>query len=255
MTRVAALTEIMMFLFVSFAALPLWAANQSGAAIPGREPRAAHTTAQAKSGEDGARGAGHELSELDRNLREAASLGDAQRVKALLQKGAGPNSVDKDGITPLMIAVVGDIERVRGIAVKGIAESWQKGLPKVIKAMKGDAATALALIQGGAAVNAATSRGIKALDLAALGGNPALVTLLLDRGADANLRAKRGETTLMVASAAGHDSIVKLLLARGADPLAQSQDGITAAAVAMLAGNMEIVKILTKATTPKGSTF
>jgi ankyrin repeat protein len=163
--------------------------------------------------------------------------------------------VDNDGITPLMVAVVGDIDRVRGVAVKGIGESWQKGLPKVIKAMKGDPATARALIKGGADVKAATTRGITALDLAALGGNPALVTLLLDAGAEVNQRAKRGETALMAASLAGHNPVVKLLLARGADPLARSQDGITAVMAAMLAGNLETVQILTKSTTPKDATF
>jgi serine/threonine-protein phosphatase 6 regulatory ankyrin repeat subunit B len=192
---------------------------------------------------------------LDRSLREAASAADAARVEALLKAGANPNSVDRDGITPLMVAVVGDMDRVHGVAVKGIGESWQKGLPKVIKAMKGDPATAKALIKGGANVNAGTTRGITALHLAALGGNPALVTVLLDGGADVNQRAKRGETALMGASAAGQNLVVQLLLAHGADPMAQSQDGITAVLAAMLAGNMETVQILTKATAPKGATF
>jgi len=193
--------------------------------------------------------------QLDRSLREAAAAGDSAKVEALLKQGADPNSVDSDGITPLMVSVVGDIERVRGIAVKGIKESWQKGLPKVIKSMKGDPATALALLARGASVNTATRRGITALDLAALGGNPALVTLLLDHGADVNHRAKRGETALMVAAVAGQNPVVKLLLGRGADPLAQSDDGITAVTAALLAGNMETVQILTKATKPKDATF
>jgi ankyrin repeat protein len=193
--------------------------------------------------------------ELDRSLREAASSGDAARVESLLKSGADPNSTDKDGITPLMIAVVGDIERVRGVAVKGLADSWQKGLGKVIKSMRGDPATARALIRGGAQVNAATPRGITALALASLGGNPALVSVLIEHGADVNQRAKRGETALMVASVAGHNAVVQLLLDRGADPLAQSQDGITAVMAAMLAGRMDTVQLLTKATAPKGATF
>ena len=198
---------------------------------------------------------GEEGPQLDRSLREAAAASDAARVETLLKKGADPNSLDRDGITPLMVSVVGDIDRVRAIAVKGIAESWQKGLPKIIKAMKGDPATAKALLKGGADVNAATPRGITALDLAALGGNPTLVTLLLDHGADVNRRAKRGETALMVASVAGQNQVVKLLLERGADPMAQSQDGITAVTAAMLAGNLETVQILTKAIKPKDATF
>jgi ankyrin repeat protein len=231
----------------------LRAASPSGTATPPAKSAPSTPGAPAPAAAPSARG--EAVDQLDRSLREAAAAGDAERVEALLKTGADPNALDADGITPLMVSVVGDIERVRGIAVKGIGESWHKGLPKIIKAMKGDPASAKALLKGGAAVNAATPRGITALDLAALGGNPALVTLLLDHGADANQRAKRGETALMVASVAGQNPIVKLLLGRGADPMLQSEDGITAVTAAMLAGNLEGVQILTKAIKPKDATF
>ena len=195
------------------------------------------------------------LSAKDQALREAAAQGDAPRTRDLLKQGANANSVDEDGITPLMIAVVGNVERVRALAEKGLGEAWQKGLKKVVKAMRGDAATAAALLDGGAEPNAQARRGVSPLALAVLGGKPEVVALLLDRGADPNARATRGETALMVASVAGHAPVVKLLLERGADPLAQSTDGITPALAAILGGHPEIVELLAKGMEKKDATF
>lgn len=223
-------------------------------ALEGPSPLVAQTTAPAAAPPPVIAPA-PQLSEADRALREAAAQADVPRVKALLKQGAGANSVDDDGVTPLMIAVVGDVERVRALAEKGLGDAWQQGLKKVIKAMRGDAATAAALLDGGALVNAQARRGISALALAALGGKPALVKLLLDRGADPNARADRGETALMVAAVAGHAPVVTLLLERGADPLAQSNDGITAPLAAILGGHPEIVALFAKSNKKPGATF
>jgi hypothetical protein len=195
------------------------------------------------------------LSALELDLRQAAAAGDAKRTAALLKQGANPNSADSEGVTALMIALVGDVERVRAIAEKGVAGAWQKGLKKVIRAMRGDLATARALLDHGANVNAATPRGITPLALACLGGKRELVSLLLERGAEVDARAKRGETALMVASVAGHNPIVTLLLEHGADPTLQSEDGITAVVAAILGGHPDTAQLLTKASPSRSATF
>ena len=92
----------------------------------------------------------------------------------------------------MMLAIVGDPERVRALAEKGLGAAWQKGLKKLVKAMRGDSASAAALLDGGAHVNAQARRGVTALALAALGGKPELVKLLLERGAEVDARATRG---------------------------------------------------------------
>ena len=183
----------------------------------------------------------------DVDLRQAAAEGDAARTAALLQAGADPNSVDEDGVTPLMIAVVGDPERIRGLIRKGIGGDWRKGVRKAVKFIDGDPATARELLNGGAEVDRATPRGITALSLAALGGEVEMVRLLLEAGAEVDATAKRGETALMVAALAGHTEVVELLLAAGAEPTLQTGDGVTAALAALLGGHPETAQAIGKA--------
>ena len=71
----------------------------------------------------------------DAELRRAAAEGDAARTAALLEQGADPNSVDPDGVTPLMIAVVGDPDRIRGLIRKGIAGDWHNHFTEEDKAL------------------------------------------------------------------------------------------------------------------------
>ena len=183
----------------------------------------------------------------DGELRRAAAEGDSARTAALLQAGADPNSVDEDGVTPLMIAVVGDPERIRGLIRKGIGGDWRRGVRKAVKNIDGDPETARALLDGGAGVDRMTPRGITALSLAALGGEVEMVRLLLEAGAEVDARAKRGETALMVAALAGHRGVVEMLLAAGADPTLQTEDGVTAALIALLGGHPETAQAIGKA--------
>ena len=188
-----------------------------------------------------------ELRPVDLQLREAASAGEVQRIKALLGQGANPNTVDRDGVTPLMIAVVGDVERVRQMIKKGLGKAFLTGFQGLISAIDGDVASAQALLSGGAQVDQATRRGITPLALAALGGDGEMVGTLLKAGAEVNHQAKRGETALMVAALTGHTPIVAVLLAAGADPTLQTRDGLTASVLALLAGQAEARALLEEA--------
>lgn len=80
----------------------------------------------------------------------------------------------------------------------------------------GNLATARALLDGGADVNAVASGGATALIRAASGGRGATAKFLLDRGADINARDGFGRTALRAAREAGHADVAALLEKSGA---------------------------------------
>jgi ankyrin repeat protein len=104
------------------------------------------------------------------NLRDAASKGDLNTVKQLLDKGVNPNSKDSDGSTAL-------------------EEAASKGHSEVVDF----------LIKKGAKVNGRNKDGATALMFAAWGGHTETVKLLLSKGANPNVtaRSSTGPTTAL----------------------------------------------------------
>jgi ankyrin repeat protein len=128
-------------------------------------------------------------------LMEAAQWGSAAAVKALLDRGADPNTRNDVGATPLMRAV-NDLGKTR------------------------------LLIDRGANVNARSDDGRTPLLIAAgLSGAAPVVKLLIERGANVAVKAPglMGETTpLAEAAYTGDESVFRLLVEHGADVSAPS---------------------------------
>src|SRR5215472_8241927 len=139
------------------------------------------------------------------------------RLKSLTASGAGANSRDARGSTPLMhAAAIGSLE-----------------------AMK-------ILLQAGADVNAKNGLDTTALIWGAL--DPAKVRILVEAGANVNARSRLGRTPLLVAaSRPGSADAIRLLLSKGADSKVADVRGSKPLIEAARVDDIEMMRLLLNA--------
>src|SRR5437879_3331589 len=153
------------------------------------------------------------------NLYEAATIGNARRLKTIL--GQSPVRINEpnkeEGFTPL-----------------GLAAFF--GHPEAIKV----------LLEHGADVNLKLPSRFAntAVDAAVSGNRTEAVRILLAAGADANARSEANYTTLHKAAAHGNLEIVRMLVDHGADLTAVRDGGHTPRADADEKGHTAIVELL-----------
>ena len=211
--------------------------------------------------------------EVDIPITKAATEGNIEEVKHLLETGVNINSTNNDGETALMKAAQnGHIEIVKMLIEKGADVNFKDkyGSTALMKTSRhlGNAETAKVLLDHGADVNAKSKFGATAL-MAACGyfGNTETAKVILSYGADINTQDNDGETALINAAQEGHTETVKMLIEKGADVnkiatyasyyndingggssgsdlRAKDYDGNTALAKAAHRGAAEIVKML-----------
>ena len=123
-----------------------------------------------------------------------------------------------------------------------VGPAWAGTLIEAAKA--DDSATALALIQSNANVNAAESDGTTPLHYAVYHDNVALVVSLLKAGAKPSVANKYGSTPLLEAAVRGDAVVIEKLVKAGADVNAGNPDGQTALMTLARTSNIEAAKIL-----------
>jgi uncharacterized protein len=162
----------------------------------------------------------------DVQLLDAVKSGNAQAVRALLQKKANVNASDPDGTTALHWAALGnDVETVDlliGAGANAKAANIFGITALTVACTNANADIVERLLKAGADPNAAVGEGETPLMTAARTGNPEAVQLLVAHGAQVNARTKAGQTALMWAAAEGHTAVVTRLLRAGADLRARS---------------------------------
>ncbi len=159
----------------------------------------------------------------DATVADAARLGDAAAVKALLRNGADVNAAQGDGMTALHWAAQrGDTELVAMLLSAGASVRATTRLggytPMHLASQAGHPRVVAALLAAGSPADVRTATGASPLMLAARSGSVDTATRLIENGADINAKESTyGQTALMVAAGLNRAELVALLLARGAD--------------------------------------
>jgi ankyrin repeat protein len=168
-------------------------------------------------------------------LAEAAADGNVRRIDALMASGENINNVGKDGMTPLLWALMAknkagvrrllELEASPNIAIKS-----GDSVVSLAAAMDDPEFLRMILEHGGNSsfVNAQDSVKPTPLFIAISHVNVANVQALVGSGADLNYRRAAGkETPMMAAAALNQWEIVYTLLAAGADYTLQNRWGNT----------------------------
>jgi|HubBroStandDraft_1064217.scaffolds.fasta_scaffold216293_2 hypothetical protein len=127
---------------------------------------------------------------LDKDLVNAAYVGDVGEIKTLIQRGASPDALAVDGWTPLTMA-----------AREGRLEAVDVPL------------------RSGAEIDKPEGGGNTALFWAVFDGHRDVVELLLPKGANPNKKASGGETPLHLAVRLNHGNVLGSLRQAGKNSL------------------------------------
>ena len=159
----------------------------------------------------------------DSSVADAASRGDADAVRALLEQGADVQTAHADGMTALHWAAQRSddaIARVLVYAGANLEAVTRIGhhTPLHVASKSGHAGVVNTLLDAGSDPMARTSSGTTPLHLAARAGNAEAVIALLLHDADVNARESSwGQTPLMFAAASNRIGAVNVLMERSAD--------------------------------------
>ena len=137
---------------------------------------------------------------------------------------------------------------ILGVSLLLTGATQPKESPVADAAQTGDIAEVRALLQQGAAVNAAQTDGLTALHWAAMNNHGEIIDVLLYAGATVKpLTRVGGYTPLHLAARSGHAEIVTKLTAAGADPDEWTTTGVTAIHFAAQANSAETIRALAEA--------
>ena len=154
---------------------------------------------------------------LSQALCSAIVRGHSKRDMALLllQAGANPNGIIKDGRTPLTRSIECSEVPIARLLVRHGARAdisdAHGDLPLTLAAWKGYHLLVRDIVRSGRKPDVKNSGGATALCIAAARGHKDVVQVLLDGRADTDVTNKYGETALDLAEENGHREIAKLL--------------------------------------------
>ncbi|MBM3500187.1 MAG: hypothetical protein FJX74_16140 [Armatimonadetes bacterium] len=166
------------------------------------------------------------------SLAEAATTGNATKVRWLLALGADPNLRGPDGATPLGQSLAHGHLGVARLLVKRGADpnaAGPTGEALLCEAVRSGRVEAVeVLLEGGARPDTKEADGSPLVVSAAGAGRTGVVQALLEHGADPNVSGPDGTSPLMKAAIIGAADTVQTLLAHGARVDARTREGYTA---------------------------
>ena len=167
------------------------------------------------------------------HLLQAADKGDAKAVAELLDKGADPNTVNKNGHTLLMDASMQGHEELAKLLIERKADVTRRSpsgdTALMLASLKGHLGITKMLVERGAPV---TQSGWAPLHFAAFEGRTEVVKYLLKEGAEKDSLAPNGYTPLLLAMRNGHMDAARELLYADADVNIKGARGETALSLA-----------------------
>ncbi|KAK4289572.1 hypothetical protein Pmani_037467 [Petrolisthes manimaculis] len=170
------------------------------------------------------------------------------QIRLLLQKGADPAIISKNGYSPLHLASYkGDVEVVRLLLEKcnHLDHTGAGSLTGLhVSCLAGHLEVTQALAQRGANIEARDAVSFSPLHVACLFGNESVVEYLLSRGVDVNIAGSVGERPLHLAAIRGHYKIVQMLLKKGARVRQQDEEGNTPLHCCVKIGHFGILNLL-----------
>ena len=163
-------------------------------------------------------------------LMHAAKAGYDDLVDLLLEKGASPTARCRGGETVLMAAARCTGINLRlmrrliaeGADVQGVDDRGNTALMRAARA--GVEANVRLLTASGAHAGRADNKGVTPLMVSP---DAATATALLDAGADVNARDDRGRSALHYAAGGGREDVARLLVRHGAAVNAADKDAVT----------------------------
>ncbi|MDR1530252.1 MAG: ankyrin repeat domain-containing protein [Burkholderiales bacterium] len=180
-------------------------------------------------------------SDIYNRFFDAVSRNRAGEVRALINKGIDPETVDRNGETALMVAArAGNDDVINTLLTMGAkvdSASAYGDTALMVAALSGHRSTVELLLKQGASVS---RKGWTPMHYAATGGHNEIIAVLFDYLADLNARAPNGTTPLMMAVRQGHPATVKLLIDLGADVNLRNDSGASAMDWAIRGSNEEI---------------
>jgi ankyrin repeat protein len=164
----------------------------------------ANTNAKASTGENALR------------LFLRSDMKSLELLTVLLEKEADINAVDKDGLSPLIKAVVyGQAPLVSAVLAKNpnIESTNNSQMTSLnIASWKGFKEIVILLLNAGANINHRDKDGLSSLIYAAKYGQEEIVRLLIARGADVDVKNNKGQNTLDVAVEAKKTAVATMLM-------------------------------------------
>ncbi len=189
-------------------------------------------------------------------LIAAASRGDLEMVKALVQGGALVNQRDEKDFTALLRALQKKDEAVAevllaqpGINLNAQGSTGVTALMSYVNLRREEVVEKL--LSGGADVNLQDADGDTALHYASQTGNLNILRMILKKRPDVNAKNSVGGTPLMWTAVFGHQEAMQLLLENGADPSLKDNKGRTAQAWALENKQDEAAEVLKLAESKK----
>jgi ankyrin repeat protein len=184
---------------------------------------------------------------LGQELFLAIDHRDTAEVRALLKRGANPNSRNALRFTPLHLAAASHQPDVVDALIAAGADpsgSSSYGTPLTFAAATGNLEGATRLLALHAKADVSRADGNTPLMMAANAGNPAVVAELIKHKADVNVKNITNATALSYAARAGHVAVVRVLLDAGATVDVADDFGQTPLMVAAGNGHAEVVQLL-----------